>query len=167
MEAPVAESVEIQRPLGALALSLSHYSDKHVRKVYSTASQLSDLVMKPKGFWVSVDGQDDWKSWCQAEEFHLHRLTYRHKVYLTPEARTRVLTLEDEQEVLSFSNEFSLAPSRYNMDWAEIAKRWAGVIIAPYMWELRRDTRTTWYYGWDCASGCIWDASVIRDIKLR
>ena len=24
-----------------------------------------------------------------------------------------------------------------------------------------------WYYGWDCASGCIWDVSCIEEFKLR
>jgi hypothetical protein len=24
-----------------------------------------------------------------------------------------------------------------------------------------------WYYGWDCASGCIWDTSVIERVTLE
>ena len=24
-----------------------------------------------------------------------------------------------------------------------------------------------WYYGWDCASGCIWDPAAVAEIKPR
>ena len=37
------------------------------------------------------------------------------------------------------------------------AEGWAGIEIAPYIWARRLDGPARWYYGWDAASGCIWD----------
>ncbi len=51
------------------------------------------------------------------------------------------------------------------IDWIKVAKQYAGLIIAPYQWGYRLEPGTHWYYGWDCASGCIWDASVIERIE--
>lgn len=31
---------------------------------------------------------------------------------------------------------------------------------------MRLDNRCTWYYGWDCASGCIWDKDAIEHYYL-
>ena len=29
----------------------------------------------------------------------------------------------------------------------------------------RLDMETRWYYGWDCASGCVWDASAVQSVE--
>ena len=39
-------------------------------------------------------------------------------------------------------------------DWGAVAARYDGIEIAPYVWERRLEV--WWYYGWDCASGCLW-----------
>ena len=41
-------------------------------------------------------------------------------------------------------------------DWKLIAQEFDGIEIAPYQWEIRMDYNFFWYYGWDCASGCLW-----------
>ena len=52
-------------------------------------------------------------------------------------------------------------------NWAPTAAQYAGVIIAPYQWERRLDgDASDWYYGWDCASGCIWNADAIASIAV-
>lgn len=45
--------------------------------------------------------------------------------------------------------------------WTAVADRWDGIIIAPYQWTRRYDL--AWYYGWDCASGCIWNLDAIDE----
>lgn len=42
----------------------------------------------------------------------------------------------------------------FEMDWPAVQKRYAGLVVAPYLHE-RRHVR--WYYGWDVASGVLWD----------
>ena len=52
----------------------------------------------------------------------------------------------------------------YDIDWNRVAKKYQGIIITPYIWERRLTTTCTWYYGWDVASGCIWDNKAIKEI---
>jgi hypothetical protein len=44
------------------------------------------------------------------------------------------------------------------------AEGWDGLEIAPYLHRMRLSS-FSWYYTWDCASGCIWNASRVS-IKL-
>jgi hypothetical protein len=54
--------------------------------------------------------------------------------------------------------------SRFEIEWRKVAERFDGIIIAPYIWQRRLDLESSWYYSWDCASGCIWNASAVREI---
>jgi hypothetical protein len=58
----------------------------------------------------------------------------------------------------------------YEIDWYRVAEQYDGIIITPYIYERRLTEYTTWYYSWDCASGCIWNGKAIANItskKLR
>lgn len=72
--------------------------------------------------------------------------------------------------------------------WHEVEAKYAGIQICPYMYKVLEDfqkkgfsnlsqqeinyyqpwqifySKSNWYHGWDVASGCIWDISVISDI---
>ena len=50
------------------------------------------------------------------------------------------------------------------IDWPAVATDYPGLIIAPYQWSCRMSEFTRWYYGWDCASGCIWNADAIARV---
>ena len=51
----------------------------------------------------------------------------------------------------------------YRINWQPLTEQYAGIIISPYQWKRRLDGRASdWYYGWDCASACIWDLSAVR-----
>lgn len=56
--------------------------------------------------------------------------------------------------------------STYELDWLKVKQKYQGIIIAPYQWKCRMAQETKWYYGWDCASGCIWDLDCIDEFKL-
>ena len=50
------------------------------------------------------------------------------------------------------------------IDWELIQKEgYGGIEICPYNWGWRSQN---WYYGWDVASGCVWDSSSIQDVVL-
>lgn len=119
------------------------------------------LRPKPGGLWLSVD--DDWRRWVEGEglDWLDGRTTY-------------VATLTDQVDILTISTPEELdeltklyrGPSRneecvYHMDWPLIATKYAGILIAPYLWERRMDIFTSWYYPWDCASACVWDLTAI------
>jgi hypothetical protein len=124
---------------------------------------------KPKGVWVSAAGEDDWPSWCRSERFGVDRLEYRHLIELDTR---RMKIIESVAELDRFDALWGVAYSLGDMpfhciNWPEVAKEFTGIVIAPYRWERRMDTRVSkWYYGWDCASGCVWDVTAIKSVQV-
>lgn len=132
---------------------------------------------KPVGFWVSVQGEDDWPSWCTDNEFHTDGLTHAHTVELAPDAN--VLMLDTVDAMVDFHDRFSVEdtgwlPPRHTfseeyvwksrpIDWTPITALYDGIIIAPYQWSCRM--KYDWYYGWDASSGCIWNLRAIAAVE--
>jgi hypothetical protein len=78
------------------------------------------------------------------------------------------LVLSTVYEILHFNEKYKTLfsdNSFRNIDWKKVKKHYKGIIISPYQWKLRLDTRVFWYYGWDCSSGCIWDLSCITNVE--
>lgn len=116
---------------------------------------------KPDGLWVSVEGQDDWPAWCRGEEFRLDSLRHVYEVNLDPAAK--IIRLTSPAELEDFHRIYAHPGKRWGIEWARVvADGWAGIVIAPYQWSCRYGM--DWYYGWDCAAGCIWDLTAIRTI---
>ena len=143
---------------------LLHYSRYPLQCVRSR--QQRDESIKPFGLWVSVEGDQDWRQWCEEEAFELDALAVEHEVTLKPDAN--ILTLSDSLDVREFGERYMTGRNRYcsYLDWSRVANEYSGIIIAPYQWSCRLDQETFWYYGWDCASGCIWDASAIQRFHM-
>lgn len=116
------------------------------------------VAMKPRGLWLSVDG--DWERWCEDEGMG-HWVEGEETEFVITEPG-RVLTLTTVEDILTFTDSFVADRDQYRLPWGALVEHWAGIMIAPYQWELRLDRRTNWYYSWDCASACIWDLSVIE-----
>ncbi len=157
-------------------MDLRHYTDQpmtlHRDRVYIQRSP--NFIRKPEGFWVSVLGEDDWPTWCHAERFHTDMLAHEYKVTLKSCARIHHITNLFAFD--AFHDTYSVETERrphYNsdeywrgqrpIDWRKVAADCDGIIIAPYQWERRM--LPSWYYGWDCASGCIWNPAVIRELE--
>lgn len=120
---------------------------------------------KPSGLWLSVEGDGDWKEWCEGEQWGLERLKHVSEITLKPHAN--VLTVDTLAKLDRFSKDFKaggdpVVELRY-IDWPRVKNLWDGIIIAPYQWNRRHDFM--WYYGWDCASGVIWNLSAIAGVK--
>ena len=139
-------------------MNLSHFTSKSMLTPYSE-SQTGRRGDKPDGLWVSVDGPDDWESWCRSEEYVDIDAMNRFGIILSPKAS--VLVLESVASLREFHARWAL--SDWNVDWRGVSRRWQGIIITPYQWACRL-TEPSWYYTWDCASGCIWDSSAIADV---
>jgi hypothetical protein len=158
-------------------MDLTHYDTEPItlnREHTYVQEKMRSWVDKPRGLWVSVDGEDDWKSWCENESFDLDGLKHAHRVVLTEDAN--VLHIADAQQFLGFVEQYSVPDPTWEerlnipnydyvaIDWIKVADEYDGIIIAPYRWEFRLSFM--WYYGWDCASGCIWNLKVIKDFEL-
>jgi hypothetical protein len=127
--------------------------------------------MKPSGLWLSVEGPDDWKSWCEAEDWNREALTHVTEVTLVSSAN--VLVLDTVWALDAFHQQYrrqlrmtsQLALTRIN--WPQVAARHQGLIIAPYHWRRRLHPDMLWYYGWDCSCGCIWDLAAVAAVNSR
>lgn len=124
-------------------------------------AQTSDNY-KPNGFWLSVD--KDWRRWLEAEQWG-----HEHWVHPTELALTdghNVLIIDTMEKLDEFHDRFNVPDKiaimqRFHMiNWGRVAELFDGILITPYQWEARY--KYHWYYGWDCASGCIWDLEAIN-----
>lgn len=142
---------------------------------------------KPNGLWFDVNMS--WKRWCEAVQFRQEKLRYRHSVTLLD--TSRLLFLRNAKDIDVFTREYArnlsghIQPLQSSKDidafalqygsdlfgdilgqftnyilWGEVAEKHSGIIIDPY--SRARSKTYLWYYGWNCAGGCIWDTSVIR-----
>lgn len=154
-------------------MNLSHYTAKPIdalRPIEQPSMEAGEgSPYKPRGLWLSVDGDEDWRSWCEGNDFALDTFKHHYRVHLRSDCN--VLRLTSESDILDFTDKYN-KPFAYPgrsvsdyfgcyIDWPRVAQDYQGIVIAPYCWPLRLDPRTHWYYGWDCASGCIWDPSAI------
>lgn len=129
-----------------------------------------DAYFKPCGLWVSDEDDYGWSKWCTSEEFQPDGLKYAHLVELYPD--NNVLFLRSVEELDYFHKQFATHIGDFEkkyrrkptwLNWTNVYPLWQGIIITPYLWERRMDYM--WYYGWDCASGCIWDLHAIRTFQ--
>lgn len=148
---------------------LIHYSKEPLMRVVSAAPNdrmIGYRYGKPPGLWVSVEGEDDWLSWCQSEGFALNSFASATEIILAADAR--IYHLSTAGQIDTFTEQYwrDTDPEwKSGIDWTAVRAKWQGLIIAPYCWSRRLSDHTSWYYGWDCASGVIWDASAIKELK--
>jgi hypothetical protein len=149
-------------------MRLLHYAAEPLGEIRDAAEQ-PPAHFKPVGLWVSVEGPDDWPSWCKGEDFGLERLRYAHEIGLRSEAK--ILHLKNARDIDSMSRYRTRNPayaglSYHSLDWRPVAEEYDGIIIAPYNWSRRLHQQTAWYYAWDCASGCIWRSRAVERVTL-
>jgi hypothetical protein len=159
-------------------MRLIHFNDAPVKlDTLIARGQNEHGDFKPRGLWVSDESCDSWgwREWCIAEDFNLGMLTHVHEVTLSNTAE--ILFLRSPEEIKAFGHEYRMTHgplANINtrgvlqlLDWVRVIQKWHGIIITPYQWSCRLDFDCGWYYGWDCASGCLWEPSAIGSIILR
>lgn len=168
-------------------MRLVHWSADIVTEVHGRYQVKSEVdkkrkggVGKPLGFWLSVEdrGAHGWRAWCRSERFKAYGFRYEHEIKLVENAK--ILYLRTPEDIDWFTDEYRDQNSRTNaiiahigdkpdtmdIDWHRVAKKYHGIIITPYQWERRLGMSCTWYYGWDCASGCIWNKRAIKSVTM-
>lgn len=155
-------------------MKLGHYSKNPVDRLELKSQTNLRTAFKPRGLWFEVEGDQDWKEWATAEEFVDISAQYHYRII--PSLGTKLLHIQSVAELDEFHEEFKSperlypgSPDEY-IDWVKVSESWDGIIIAPYQWSRRlsSDPCSHWYYGWDCASGCLWNpksttAELIRE----
>lgn len=156
-------------------MRLLHYSHKETlfEKYRKYDQSEVDYHCKPNGLWVSVEGNCDWNEWCKSEKYGLYRLRFRYEINLKPDAN--ILYLKTPGEIFYFSKKYAKrfrpfpgdgSLDTHELDWFQIKETYQGIIIDPYQWDCRLSMESSWYYGWDCSSGCIWDLDCIESFTF-
>lgn len=117
--------------------------------------------LKPNGLWYSID--ESWMEWVKTEmPDWMPKYKYAYEVLLD-ESKILILGYND---ILPFTREYSHnSPTRGCIDWTRVARNYDGIEIPEYHWEFRLAPETFWYYGWDCASGCVWNSRAVLGIN--
>jgi hypothetical protein len=153
-----------------------HFSDKPLPATLDSFVQTEHVWIKPRGLWISdEDAELGWLAWCRDEggaDF-MKRCKFVHNVTLKPNAE--VLHLKSCSDIDWFTKEFHFLEEELPtfggtvmmlyINWMRVSKVYQGIIITPYQWDCRFDFNCNWYYGWDCASGCIWDAGAVEAVE--
>lgn len=143
-----------------------HFTKDAIKPLKSTVRYLGNS-MKPRAFWYSIEGNGDgWSDWCRSEMPHWIN---NHKAYEVEVDLTRILLIDSVDAFDKFQAEFSVPmlrethlPNGY-VRWRAVADHHDGIEINPYLWSQRMGP--LWYYGWDCASGCIWRKRAVLRIE--
>ena len=136
-------------------------------KVFVTSKEYKGFVdvkqqagpwMKPNGLWYACG--DEWIRF----DHGLQNAKYLYKIELD---YSKILRLT-QKDVKAFEKEYGVNKGNPSMkmvviDWKKVSERYGGIEICPYMPKIREHF---WYYGWDVASGCIWDKDSIKDVSL-
>ena len=167
------------------SMKLEHFTDQVFKFEHDRSYVQKPPMgfMKPEGLWVSVAGEDswDWPAWCRSESFCLSSLDHVAEVNLVDDAN--ILHVDTPEGLDLFHHAYAVddellrtgVPSRrlwatdekryWSLDWPTVAAKYDGVIIAPYHYSRRLDG-PMWYYGWDCASGVIWNLDAVASVEV-
>ena len=147
------------REMSAEGERLLHYGARPLRFDAARTYRHPEAHSKPSGLWVSVEGEYCWRTWCEGERWNLQGLKYVSEVTLAPEAN--IVQLDSLQKLDEFHARYSNDGGYIRCDRVQAAH--GGVLISPYRWERRLNF--LWYYGWDCASGVIWDLGAVEAVS--
>ena len=140
---------------------------------YSVRQDNKSSIGKPNGLWYGCG--NSWIEWCLAEDFGLG-WKYIHEIEIDV---NKIKLIDNVADFDLFSEKFGLHDEYYShfvnqsfrtrydyIDWKCLESLgFMGIEINPYLWE-RRLNNGMWFYGWDCASGCIWNAKAVKNVKL-
>jgi len=112
---------------------------------------------KPDGFWFSVGSE--WIDWTESEMPQWKG----DNLYSVEIDEKSCFVIETEFDLRDFSRTYGTRDGM--IDWAKVARDYKGIIIKEYIRSARHKFR--WYASWDVASGCIWDASAIKQVEQQ
>ena len=123
---------------------------------------------KPNGLWISVG--TEWEEFCQQNSFSEWVEFPAFEIKFAEGSNFCIIT--DANELIEFTdkyisdlqhndNEVNEILFSYFIDWKRVSEDYDGIFIMPYIWSCRLSSHTRWYYGWDVASGCIWNLNTV------
>ena len=115
---------------------------------------------KPNGLWYSVG--DEWFQWLL---YDMPEWIYDFVFEVEINDRN-VLKINNTKTFRNFEKQYLTVDRGGGFmipDWKSVANDYSGIEIAPYLSQFRQED---WYYGWDVASGCIWNNKAVKKVSL-
>lgn len=112
---------------------------------------------KPDGFWFGVGSE--WVDWTESEMPQWKG----DNLYSVDIDEKSCVVIETEFDLRDFSRRYGTRDGM--IDWEKVARDYKGIIIKEYIPSARHKFR--WYASWDVASGCIWDASAVKQAEQQ
>lgn len=156
------------------------YSDKQINKyisrkkyIHMSEKIINNLINKkmkhniyypdkPNGLWFGIG--NSWLNWMISEDFKYTEYNY---IYELEFDKNKILKIDNENKFKKFEEQFLLKTDKKpltlsyktntfmgSIDWEKVSSQYNGIEISPYFYQFRLSH--LWYYGWDCASGCLW-----------
>jgi len=130
----------------------------------------SHLMLKPRGLWYGINGE--WHRWCKSNvKEYIKRYDYVIDLDMS-----KILCLRSSSDIRLFIDKYDFVPDIFKnvdfkhlsmwIDWQAVAKKYDGIEIDPYEHNFMAAINMLWYYIWDCSSGCVWNKSAIKSIKI-
>jgi hypothetical protein len=136
-------------------------NSKIKKETFKSPQEAKDRTgMKPVGLWYAFGLA--WFEWCLSEQPDWVT-PFWHEILLAKDAE--ILKIGTSKELRDFSEKYRVHHSMgiRTLDWDGVAKEFMGIEINPYIWKER--FALVWYYGWDVASGCVWDGRAIEELR--
>ena len=118
---------------------------------------------KPHGLWYSCDGE--WERWCEDEDWERGDFIYSVDI-----SHVNLKSITNLKEFDAFHRDYIEPLPEYDKRaaWSLLAyEGYDGIEIAPYIHERRFMMDSIWYYTWDVASGCVWNASRLLLVQVK
>jgi len=125
---------------------------------------------KPVGLWYAVGfGWLDFTTHAHTSFYQYGDAIHAFEISLDG---LNILKITNYDELVEFEKKYALPTNReqmilgdgWDINWVAVSETYDGIEIAPYIYKARLGHK--WYYGWDVASGCIWNTSGLKYRKI-
>lgn len=112
------------------------------------------ITFKPEGLWFGFG--TFWIDWVKDEMPEW----IKDGIYKLTIDTSKILVVDSLSDFHKKYN-VKLYGHAIGINWLRIANEFSGIEIPSYQRDFRLASDYLWYYGWDVASGCIWDKSAL------
>lgn len=142
-----------------------HYHDHLVTEMLDSSQiETSSCLDKPRGLWFCPAGDSGWTNFVR-RNLSTSRISARTEIVVSKTAN--IAKIASASDLYSFGEFYGvdvLGGLARGVDWRRVALDYEGILITPYLEECRLAMHSIWYYGWDCASGCVWRKSAVEKL---
>lgn len=146
-----------------------HTTNKKAIRIPYSVPYIQELSWKPIGMWYGIDWS--WHEWCKSESFGGRgkndfelELDMKNILVLNSVDKIRQFaeTFGEYPEWMKNRPYFDGKPKDKYIDWKKVSQMYSGIEISPYQWKCRHEFM--FYYGWDVASGCVWNLNAVKSV---